>query len=107
MGVYICHVRERGGDMRFVKDSFDDSLETYFHVDSDDFPALDFEHSLGKMGAGQTMLMLKTLEHFGYKHFDHSVAHGGHCHYFGTFKEDGTTLASHMIEDFLRNVDAI
>ena len=55
----------------------------------------------------QTMLMLGTLEHFGYSHFDHVVMHGGHCHYFRTFNEDDTTLASHMIEDFLGNADSI
>ena len=57
----------------------------------------------------QTMLMLKTMEHFKYKHFDHFVAHGLHCEYFNKSKmlEDGTTLASHMIEDFLGAVDSI
>ena len=57
----------------------------------------------------QTMLILKTMEHFKYKHYDHFVANGMHCEYFNKTKmlEDGTTLASHMIEEFLDNVDSI
>ncbi len=55
----------------------------------------------------QTMLMLNTLEHFGYKHFDHKVMHGGHCQYCNTVGDDGVTVLSHIMEDFLSEIEDI
>lgn len=100
-------LKNEGYDPRRV--IVDEHAPLYFVGLEKEYPTMRFIVSDNDMFARyeQTMLMLKTLEHFGYKHFDHCVAHGGHCHYFGTFKEDGTTLASHMIEDFLRNAESI
>ena len=100
-------LKSEGYDSRRV--IVDEHAPLYFVGLEKEYPTMRFVVSDNDMFARyeQTMLLLKTLEHFGYKHFDHCVAHGGHCHYFGTFKEDGTTLASHMIEEFLDVADSI
>ena len=100
-------LRNEGYDPRRV--IVDEHAPLYFVGLEKEYPTMRFVVSDNDMTGRyeQTMLMLKTLEHFGYKHFDHCVAHGGHCHYFGLFKEDGTTLASHMIEKFLDVADSI
>ncbi len=100
-------LKNEGYDPRRV--IVDEHAPLYFVGLEAEYPTMRFIVSDKDMFARyeQTMLMLKTLEHFGYKHYDHTVMSGGHCHYLGTFKEDGTTLASHMIEDFLENADSI
>ena len=89
----------------------DEHAPLYFVGLEKEYPTMRFIVSDDDMFARyeQTMLMLKTLEHFGCKHYDHFVANGKHCEYFNNSKmlEDGTTLASHMIEDFLENADSI
>ncbi len=55
----------------------------------------------------QTMLLLRTLSHFGYSHYDHVLMHGRHCEYVGKIGEDGFPIVSHLIEDFMDNADHI
>lgn len=89
----------------------DEHAPLYFVGLEEEYPPMRFIVSDNDMFARyeQTMLMLKTMEHFKYKHYDHFVANGMHCEYFNKTKmlEDGTTLASHMIEEFLDSVDSI
>lgn len=49
----------------------------------------------------QTMLMLKTLECFGVKNYDHVLMHGDHCAYCGARDEDGNVKLGVMILNFL------
>lgn len=51
----------------------------------------------------QTMVMLKALEGFGIKNFDHVLVHGNHCAYCGAADEDGVVKIGKMILDFIKN----
>lgn len=51
----------------------------------------------------QTMVMLKTLECFGFKNYDHVLMHGAHCAYCGARDEDGNVKLGVMIYDFVTN----
>ena len=104
---YFNVLKYEGYDPRRV--IVDEHAPLYFVGLEKEYPPMRFVVSDNDMKGRfeQTMLMLGTLEHFGYSHFDHVVMNGGHCHYFRTFNEDDTTLASHMIEDFLANADSI
>lgn len=81
----------------------DETAPLYFIGLEEKYPYMRFTVSDNDMFARyeQTMLMLKTLEHFGYKNYDHKVVSGTHCSYFKTFFEDGTSEAAHLILDFL------
>ncbi len=50
----------------------------------------------------QTMLMLATMKHFGYKAFDHKVMHGTHCAYCDRI-ENGESVFGKMILDFIKD----
>ena len=49
----------------------------------------------------QTMLVLSTLSHFGYKNYDHIVMHGRHCEYCGKFDENGQSVFGKIIGNFI------
>ena len=50
----------------------------------------------------QTMLVLSTMKHFGYTHFDYKLMHGTHCHYCkGIDGKDGGLGA--LVLDFIKN----
>ena len=51
----------------------------------------------------QTMLVLSTLSHYGYEHYDHVVMHGSHCEYLRKIDESGEPVFGKMIYDFLKN----
>lgn len=53
----------------------------------------------------QTMLVLSTLSHFGYKNYDHSVMHGKHCEYCSKIDENGESVFGQMIYNFIRKLD--
>ena len=53
----------------------------------------------------QTMLMLSTLDHFGYKGFDHVVMHGTHCHYCEKCDENGDGVLGKMVFDFIKSLE--
>lgn len=53
----------------------------------------------------QTMLMLSTLSHFGYKNYDHIVMHGKHCEYCSKINEKGEGILGQMIYDFIKQFD--
>ena len=100
-------LKYEGFDSRRV--IIDERAPLYFVGIEKEYPPMRFIVSDNDMTGRyeQTMLLLKTLEHFGYKHYDHYVAHGRHCEYFNKRNDDGTTVSSHMIEDFLLNADTI
>ena len=50
----------------------------------------------------QIMLVLATMKHFGYKHFDHKVMHGTHCAYCDRI-EEGESVFGKLILDFIKN----
>ena len=52
----------------------------------------------------QTMLVLSTLSHFGYKNYDHVVMHGGHCEYVRKIDETGEPVFGKMVFDFLKSI---
>ena len=49
----------------------------------------------------QTMLLLATLKHFGYEHYDHIVMNGTHCAYCHRYDENGISEVGQMILDFI------
>ena len=54
----------------------------------------------------QTMLMLGTLTHFGYKNFSHEVRHGRHCEHCAKIDENGESVFGKMIYSFIeKNID--
>ena len=53
----------------------------------------------------QTMLVLSTLSHFGYKNYDHSVMHGKHCEYCSKIDENGESVFAQMIYNFIKKLD--
>ncbi len=55
----------------------------------------------------QTMLMLSTLSHFGYKNYDHTVMKGKHCEYCARIDENGESVLGQMICDFIKGSDKI
>ena len=81
----------------------DETAPLYFIGLEEKYPYMRFTISDNDMFARyeQTMLVLKTLEHFGYKNFDHKVVSGTHCEFFRKFFEDGASEAAHLILDFL------
>ncbi len=82
----------------------DETAPIYFVGLEPKYPTMRFIVSDNDMFARyeQTMLMVKTMEHFGYKHFDYRLMHGKHCEYTGILI-DGETKLSYMILDFLEN----
>ena len=81
----------------------DETAPLYFIGLEESYPYMRFTVSDNDMFARyeQTMVVLKTLEHFGYKNFDLKVVSGTHCSYFRTLYEDGASEAAHLIYDFL------
>lgn len=82
----------------------DETAPLYFiGMEKETYPYMRFTVSDNDMFARyeQTMLILKTLEHFGHKNLDCKVVSGTHCSYFRTRYEDGASEAAHLILDFL------
>ena len=51
----------------------------------------------------QTMLVLSTMKHFGYTHYDHKVMHGKHCHYCNAIDGKDGGLGA-LVLDFIKNL---
>lgn len=51
----------------------------------------------------QTLVMLKTLDRFGFKKYDHIVMHGAHCAYCGARDEEGNVILGKLMLDFVKN----
>ncbi len=81
----------------------------YFIGLQKEYPPMRFVVSDHDMTARyeQTMLVLKTMEHFAYRHFDCVVMNGEHCAYLGKDTEDGGTVGAHLMENFLNQVENI
>ncbi len=100
-------LRYSGKDSRRV--IVDETAPIFFVGLEKEYPPMRFIVSDNDMVGRyeQTMMLLKTLEHFKYDHFDSVIMHGSHCRYLNDLESDGTTVASHMINDFLENADKI
>ena len=85
----------------------DDTSALYFVGLEEKYPQMRFIVSDNDMKNRyeQTMLMLSTLDHFGYKGFDHVVMHGTHCHYCEMRDENGDGVLGKMIFDFIEKVE--
>ena len=85
----------------------DERAPLYFIGLEEKYPYMRFTVSDNDMFARyeQTMLVLKTLEHFGYKNYDHKVVSGTHCEFFKKLFEDGTSEVSHLLLDFLETAE--
>lgn len=85
----------------------DETAPLYFIGLEEKYPFMRFTISDNDMFARyeQTMVMIKALEHFGYKNFDLKVVSGTHCSFFKTMFEDGTSEAAHLILDFIKKVE--
>lgn len=81
----------------------DESAPLYFIGTQPEYPPMRFIVSDNDMKNRyeQTMLVLSTLNHFGYKKFDHVLMNGRHCAYLGRVDEDGEYLYAKMIYDFM------
>ena len=53
----------------------------------------------------QTMLMLSTLSHFGYRNYGHTVMNGKRCEYCSRTYENGETVFGQMIYDCVKQFD--
>ena len=85
----------------------DDTSALYYVGLEDKYPPMRFVVSDNDMKNRyeQTMLMLSTLDHFGYKGFDHVVMHGTHCHYCEKCDQNGDGVLGKMIFDFIEKVE--
>ncbi len=100
-------LKHSGLDSRRV--IIDDSAPLYHVGLSDGYPPMRFIVSDNDMTGRyeQTMLLLKTLTHFGVGHFDHILMHGRHCEYLRTDAGDGNSVGAHLMEAFLNEADQI
>jgi len=96
-------LRERGIDSRRVM--IDDSAPLYHVGEAESYPPMRFIVADNDMKGRyeQTMLMLTTLDHFGYDQnkISHVVMHGTHCSYDGQIDSDGTPVFGKLIHDFI------
>lgn len=53
----------------------------------------------------QTMLMLSTMQHFGYEDFDHVVVPGKHCSQCKAVDEKGDSVMGKLICSFIESVE--
>ena len=51
----------------------------------------------------QTMLMMRTLAHFGHTNYTHTVMHGTHCAYCGKTDENGDGVLGKLIYSFIES----
>ena len=95
-------LKYKGMDPRRV--AVDETAPLYFVGLEKSYPPMRFIVSDNDMKNRyeQTMLMLSTLSHFGYRGFDHVVMHGKHCAYLGKTDESGNYLFANRILGFIR-----
>ena len=94
-------LKERGIDPRRV---IVDESAPLFHIGTQEsYPPMRFIVSDNDMQnrLEQTKLVIGTMNHFGYENFDHIVMHGTHCSHFRETDENGVTLFSPMVCDFI------
>ncbi len=97
-------LKEKGVDGRRV---IVDETSALFHVGTQpDYPPMRFIVSDNDMQNRyeQTLLMLSTLGHFGFRQADHVLMHGGHCAYIGS-KDGEESLFGRMIEEFMMKAE--
>ena len=99
-------VLERAGlDSRRVL--IDERAPLYFVGLEEKYPPMHFVVSDNDMKGRyeQTMLMLATLDHFGYDGYSLSVMQGKHCAYVGRTDENGDSVLGRMICEFIDSTD--
>lgn len=94
-------LRERGIDSRRI--IIDESAPLYHIGTSEKYPPMRFIVSDNDITSRyeQTMLTLKTLEHFGYEGYDYVLMHGKHVQYVHEIGEDGVSPMGKLIYDFI------
>ncbi|MBQ7821006.1 MAG: alpha/beta hydrolase [Clostridia bacterium] len=105
-GQPTCHfniLRERGIDTRRV---IIDESAPFWHIGTRNTCApMFFIVSDNDMTNRyeQTVMLLKTLEHFEYdaSKIGHIVMHGGHCHYIAQKDENGDSVFGKLIYNFI------
>lgn len=82
----------------------DETAPLYYVGIEDEYPPMRFAVSDNDMENRyeQTMLMLSTLSHFGYKNYDHVLMHGTHCAYCFEKDENGQSVFGQMLYDFIK-----
>lgn len=97
-------LKEKGMDGRRV--IVDDTCALYHVGTQEDYPPMRFIVSDNDLQNRyeQTVLMLSTLNHFGFRKADHQVMHGNHCAYIVAVDEQGISIFGQMIEAFLQKV---
>lgn len=84
----------------------DETAPMYYVGTSESYPPMRFIVSDNDMRNRyeQTVLMLSTLKHFGYKNCDMVVMNGTHCHYVNLKDEAGVSVFGQMFYDFYSKV---
>ena len=98
-------LRERGIDSKRI--IVDETAPLYFIGMKEKYPNMLFIVSDNDMFGRleQTMLTVKTLEHFGHKDkVALKVMHGSHCHYVYQEDEKGEGVLGNVILSYLKNL---
>ena len=109
-GQPTCHfnvLRHSGIDSRRV--IIDNTAPLYHVGTSPTYPPMHFIVSDNDMAGRyeQTMLLLKTLEHFGHANIiSHTVMQGTHCHYISQADQNGDSKLGKLIYDFIQSLPA-
>lgn len=101
-------LRELGKDSRRV--IVDETAPMFFVGMEEKYSPMLFLVSDGDMFARyeQTVLMVKTLEHFGHtENVDYRLMHGGHCDYVYQADEKGDGKFGNLIIEFLEKMKLI
>ncbi len=94
-------LKNRGVDPRRV--IVDETAPLYYIGMEESYPPMRFIVSDRDMEnrLEQTQLVLSTMKHFGYTHYDCVLMEGTHCEYCGKLDEQGDSVLGQMIYDFI------
>lgn len=100
-------LRERGIDTRRV--IVDDTAPLYYVGTDKDYPPMVFIVADNDMENRyeQTMLMLSTMKHFGYKNYDLEIIHGEHCSYISEYDENNESVFGKLINKYIKKWENI
>lgn len=99
-------LKERGIDSRRV--IIDETAPLYFVGLAPKYSPMTFIVSDNDMVGRyeQTMLMLKTLEHFGHtEKVFHTIMHGKHCEYVHKADKNGEGILGNLVLEFIEKLD--
>jgi hypothetical protein len=102
--VHFNVLKERGIDSRRV---IIDTAAPLFHIGNGaKYPPMLIIVSYNDMKNRyeQTMLLMSTLDHFGYSDLATlKLMHGTHCAYGKLFEEDGSNVFANLIEEYIKD----